>query len=227
MSPTGEAREFENRPLAEGFQPHDNHDREIREGTECDQCGRHVLWRGYLEDEVEVFDLTGHPTARTCYGWSYDDNGTNSHHSSSRPLPPVDSAETAVKVGDCGNWKNGKTPYIVVIKKRGPQLCENFHKLNLRSQQGLGTNTAMESAMAMPLEKEFQYYLDNQDELVRKYNGRCVVIKDCQVIGVFDDELSAVKEIGNKHPLGTFLVQKVEPGSNAYSQTFHSRVAIV
>ena len=28
------------------------------------------------------------------------------------------------------------------------------------------------------LKKEFQYYLDNQDELVKKYNHRFLVIKD-------------------------------------------------
>ena len=33
------------------------------------------------------------------------------------------------------------------------------------------------------LEKEFQYYLDNQDELVKKYNGRVVVIVGENVVG--------------------------------------------
>jgi hypothetical protein len=51
------------------------------------------------------------------------------------------------------------------------------------------------------------------------------VIKDCQVIGVYDDELEAVREAAKKHEMGTFLVQKCEPGSESYTQTFHSRVA--
>ncbi len=75
------------------------------------------------------------------------------------------------------------------------------------------------------LEKEFKYYLDHQDELVKKYNGKFIVIKDCKVIGVFDDELQAVTETESKHELGTFLVQKCEPGSESYTQTYHSRVA--
>ena len=79
--------------------------------------------------------------------------------------------------------------------------------------------------MAIPLEKEFQYYLDNQDELVKKHNGKFVVIKDRVVIGVYDTELEAIKETSKKHKLGTFLVQKCEPGSESYTQTFHSRVA--
>ena len=79
--------------------------------------------------------------------------------------------------------------------------------------------------MVMPLEKEFRFYLDHQDELVSKYNGKFVVIKNGDVIGVFDDELAAVIETQKAHELGTFLVQKVEPGTGAYTQVFHSRVA--
>ena len=77
------------------------------------------------------------------------------------------------------------------------------------------------------LEKEFKYYLDNQDELVKKYEGKFVVIKDCKVIGEYDDELQAIEETQKEHELGTFLVQKCEPGSESYTQTFHSRVSFV
>ena len=79
----------------------------------------------------------------------------------------------------------------------------------------------------MPLEKEFRYYLDHQDELVKKHDGKFVVIKNNEVIGVFEDDLTAVSETQKRHELGTFLVQKVEPGTGAYTQTFHSRVAFV
>ena len=77
----------------------------------------------------------------------------------------------------------------------------------------------------MILEREFKYYLDHQDELVKKYSGKVLAIKSEQVIGVFDSEVEAVSQISRQHPLGTFLIQKCEPGSEAYTQTFHSRVA--
>jgi hypothetical protein len=77
----------------------------------------------------------------------------------------------------------------------------------------------------MALEKEFKYFLDNHDALVKQYQGKFVVVKDCQVIGAYDGELEAVKETSKKHELGTFLVQKCEPGSESYTQTFHSRVS--
>lgn len=77
------------------------------------------------------------------------------------------------------------------------------------------------------LEKEFQYYLDHQDELVKQYNGRFIVINDGQVRGAYDNELEAVNEASKEFKLGTFLVQKCEPGAESYTQTYHSRVTFV
>jgi hypothetical protein len=76
------------------------------------------------------------------------------------------------------------------------------------------------------LEKEFNYYLEHQEELVKKYNGKFIVIKDCNVIGAYDSELEAVEKTTQEHELGTFLVQKCEPGSESYTQTYHSRVGL-
>lgn len=79
----------------------------------------------------------------------------------------------------------------------------------------------MESA----LEKEFKYYLAHQSELVEKYNGKFIVIKDGEVIGSYDNELAAISDAQKKHhKVGTFLVQFVSPGDTAYKQSFHSRV---
>ena len=80
-------------------------------------------------------------------------------------------------------------------------------------------------AMAKGLEKEFQYYLDNQEDLVKQYNGKFIVIKNFKVIGAYNTELEAIQETTKEHELGTFLVQKCEPGSDSYTQTYHSRVA--
>ena len=79
--------------------------------------------------------------------------------------------------------------------------------------------------MNNPLEKEFKFYIEHQDEMVGKYDGKVIVIKEGIVLGAFDNELAAVTETRKSHELGTFLVQKVSPGSTDISQTFHSRVA--
>ena len=78
--------------------------------------------------------------------------------------------------------------------------------------------------MVEKLEKEFKYYLEHQGELVDKYEGKFIVIKDAQVIGVFNSQLEAIEKTLGKHELGTFLVQKCEYGNESYTQTYHSRV---
>jgi hypothetical protein len=78
--------------------------------------------------------------------------------------------------------------------------------------------------MTKPLKKEFRYYLDHQAELVKRYNGKFIVIKGQEVIGAYDSEIEAVEKTSETHELGTFLVQKCEPGSDNYTQVFHSRV---
>jgi hypothetical protein len=51
-----------------------------------------TVWRA----EVEVFDMSGHPKAKRCYGWTY---GEPEEFITILELPPVDSAQSAVKVG--------------------------------------------------------------------------------------------------------------------------------
>ena len=79
--------------------------------------------------------------------------------------------------------------------------------------------------MAVKLEKEFQYYLENQDELVKRYNGKYVVIIGNKVIGAYGSNQEAYLETAKEHELGTFLIQKCEPGTAAYTMTFRSRVS--
>ena len=74
------------------------------------------------------------------------------------------------------------------------------------------------------LDKEFQYYLDNQNVLVRKYNGRYLVIVDETVVGDYDDYAQALSKTLQKYEKGMFLVQKCSPGKKDYTFSFHSHV---
>ena len=74
-----------------------------------------------------------------------------------------------------------------------------------------------------PIDHEFQYYLAHQAEFVQQYNGKYIVLYHETVIGVFNSEVEAVNETIKTQPLGTFLVQKCEPGVEI--QVYHSRVA--
>lgn len=62
------------------------------------------------------------------------------------------------------------------------------------------------------LKKNFQYYLDHQDELVKKYEGRYLVIKDCQVVGDFGVETDAYFNSVEKYGLGNFMLQLCTKG---------------
>ncbi len=81
--------------------------------------------------------------------------------------------------------------------------------------------------MVKALESEFNYYLDHQDELVKRYNGKFLVIKGNKVLGAYDAELEAIEQTSKTEKLGTFLIQKCEPGEASYTQHYHSRVAFV
>lgn len=75
------------------------------------------------------------------------------------------------------------------------------------------------------LEKEFQYYLDNQDKLVQQHNGKYLVIKGQEVVDAYDSDEEAYFGSQKKHELGTFLIQLCNKGDSAYTQKFHSRVS--
>jgi hypothetical protein len=65
-----------------------------------------TVWKG----EVEVFDLIGHAKAKRCYGWSHpegeDDQGER--FVTVLDIPPVNSAETAVRASIVSDSKNHK-----------------------------------------------------------------------------------------------------------------------
>lgn len=52
-----------------------------------------VVWDGV----VETFELGGHPKAKRCHAWSYEENG-EAQYVTVLELPPVHSAESAVQV---------------------------------------------------------------------------------------------------------------------------------
>ncbi len=78
----------------------------------------------------------------------------------------------------------------------------------------------------MMLEKEFDFYIKNQDDLVDKYNERFIVIIGETVVGDYDSETQAFEATVKKHEPGTFLIQKCSPGEQSYTQTFYTRVYV-
>jgi hypothetical protein len=78
--------------------------------------------------------------------------------------------------------------------------------------------------MDQRLRDAFEYYLAHQDEMVQKYNGRVVAIKDRRVLGDYEDRTTAIEETAKTEQLGTFIVQKVSPGEDDYTIRVNSAV---
>jgi ABC-type phosphate/phosphonate transport system ATPase subunit len=76
------------------------------------------------------------------------------------------------------------------------------------------------------LESEFEYYKTHQAELVKKYLGKWIAIKQGEIVGVFNTQFDALEEVKKSHEQGTFLLQHVEEGADSYTQTFQSRVGV-
>lgn len=71
-------------------------------------------------------------------------------------------------------------------------------------------------------ERELAFFIENQDELVAKYGGQVLLLKDASVAGVFDSPLSAYVAGQEKYELGSFMIQPCEPGPAAYTVTIAS-----
>ncbi len=74
------------------------------------------------------------------------------------------------------------------------------------------------------LDKEYKYYLKNKAELLKKYKGNFLVIKDENIIGVYGTREDAYDNAIRQYVLGTFLIQECVEDSKDTTQTFHSRV---
>jgi hypothetical protein len=77
------------------------------------------------------------------------------------------------------------------------------------------------------LDKEFKYYQKHQEELVKKYNGKFLVIKNESVYGAYDSQMEAYVNAKKEFEVGTFLIQHCFSGVGSFTQSFHSRVAFI
>jgi hypothetical protein len=75
-------------------------------------------------------------------------------------------------------------------------------------------------------EKELNYFIKNQDSLVKKHRGKVLTIQGEKVIDVSDTPLDAYLKAEREHQLGQVMLQMCEPGAGAYTATISaSRVS--
>lgn len=75
---------------------------------------------------------------------------------------------------------------------------------------------------AIVLKDELDFFIRSQDVLAREYGGKVLVIRGQQVVGVFEDTLSAYLESKTRYTPGTFMIQPCAPGPDAYTVSIAS-----
>jgi hypothetical protein len=75
-------------------------------------------------------------------------------------------------------------------------------------------------------ETELQYFIAHQDELVAQHRGQILTLKGQRVVGVHPTLLDAYAEALRRFDPGTFMLQRCEPGPDAYTLTISSSVRL-
>jgi hypothetical protein len=72
-------------------------------------------------------------------------------------------------------------------------------------------------------EKELAFFIDHQEELVSKYGGQVLLLKDAAVVGAYPTPLAADAAGRVRFGSGTYMLQPCEPGSSAYTVTISTQ----
>ena len=67
--------------------------------------------------------------------------------------------------------------------------------------------------------EELDFFIENQDTLVKKHVGKVLVIKGHELLGAYNSTLEALKETTKEHEIGTFMIQPCQSGVDAYTVT--------
>lgn len=80
--------------------------------------------------------------------------------------------------------------------------------------------------LAYMIQELFNYYLEHQDELVKKFDGKYLIITADGVKGAYDTLQEGYDVALSEYGKGKFMLQLCSKGDEAYSQQFFtSRVA--
>ena len=71
-------------------------------------------------------------------------------------------------------------------------------------------------------EKELNYFIANQERLLREYEGQTLVLRGEEVVSAHPNTLEAYLDAKQKYEAGTFMIQPCTAGSDAYTVTITS-----
>jgi hypothetical protein len=66
---------------------------------------------------------------------------------------------------------------------------------------------------------ELEFFIANQDDLVRRYRGTVLVIRGREVVGAFPTAIEAYSSASRQFPAGSYMLQPCQPGPSAYTVT--------
>jgi len=71
-------------------------------------------------------------------------------------------------------------------------------------------------------ESELAFFITHQKDLVSKYEGKTLVLRGNELVGVYASPLEAYLEAQKQFPPGTFMIQPCAPGPDAYTVTINA-----
>jgi hypothetical protein len=73
-----------------------------------------------------------------------------------------------------------------------------------------------------PLKKNLEWYIENQQDLAAKYNGKVLLIVDQRLVRAFDNIGEAYAEAQKSYAPGTFTLQPCSPDPDSYTLMLYS-----
>ncbi len=70
------------------------------------------------------------------------------------------------------------------------------------------------------LEIEYKFFLEHKEKLIKKYLNKFIVIVGKEVVGVYNDKLTALKDSVSKYEQGTFFIEFCTNDDSFYNWTF-------
>lgn len=63
---------------------------------------------------------------------------------------------------------------------------------------------------------DFDFFVDNYQELYKKYGHKFLAIKDKSVLGYYDAVQDAISDLSGNYELGSYIIQECNGDESAY-----------
>ncbi len=67
------------------------------------------------------------------------------------------------------------------------------------------------------MKEDFNWFIDNYDQLFNEYGHKFLVIKDQKVLGSYNSPVEAINETSKTEQRGTFIVQECNGNESGYT----------